>query len=275
MTRRGVPFRVALAWALGCTACSAEPATPHPPTPAHPCASASLVEASAEPVAPPSASALELAQSAPLPREIAPLLPESEPTEAPLPAPTASVAPLGPFDVARLPKTKLALIQSVDSALRSGDAARLGEVSLDARAVDEHCPAQPAGSTLASELERGRERTAEGFAECLALVDWSKARYLVLNYGSRLMGADETCPGWSRHESSELFYGVGDEVYKVKLGGARATPRGHALGGSIRCSKKGGSADEMLQGAGRFGQTCPGQPWPVLTQVRGPCPRLK
>lgn len=268
MSRHRVRFGVALACALGCTACSAEPATPHPPTSAHPSASASLVEASAEPIAEPSASAVELAKSAPLP-------PESERGEAPSAAPAATVAPLGRFDVARLPKTKLALIQSVDSALRSGDAARLGEVFLDARAVAEHCPTQPAGSTLASELERDRERAAEAFAECLALVDWSQARYLVLNYGSRLMGADETCPGWSRHESSELFYAVGDEVYKVKLGGARATPRGHALGGSIRCSKKCGSADDMLPAAGRFGQPCPGQPWPVLTQVRGPCPRLK
>jgi hypothetical protein len=99
----------------------------------------------------------------------------------------------------------------------------------------------------------------------------------VLNYGSRLTGADDECPSWSHHESSELYYAVGEEVYKVSLHGARAIRGGHALGGSIRCSKKRGSAKEMLEVSGRLGlgQTCPGQPWPLLTQVRGRCPTLK
>lgn len=230
-------------------------------------ASAPSVESSTAAVEP-SAARVEPATSASL-------TPEIEPGDAPTPTPAVSAAPLGPFDASRTPKTKLALIQAVDAALRAADPARLGELFLDAGAVAKQCPTQSAEATLAEDLERARARAADAFAECLRLVDWSKAEYLILNYGSRLMGADDTCPSWSRHESSELFYVVGDEVYKVKLSGARATRGGHALGGSIRCSKKRGSAAEMRPVGSRFGQTCPGQPWPLLTQVRGACPTLK
>jgi hypothetical protein len=266
---RGVVVWWVLAWTLGC----AEPATPQAPTSAHSSLIAANVEDSAQSSIETSASAVELAESAPLPPAIEPEAPTLAP--AATPAPDVTVTALGQFDVTRLAKTKLALIQFFDAALRAGDAARLGEVFLDARAVTSQCPAEQAGTTLVDTVERDRQRAADAFAECLALVDWSNARPLVLNYGSKLLGADERCPAWRRHESSELFFAVGDEVYKVKLNGAWATPRGHALGGSIRCSKKPGSADEMLRLSRRFGKPCPGQPWPVLTQVRGPCPRLK
>jgi hypothetical protein len=129
---------------------------------------------------------------------------------------------------------------------------------------------------LVSEQQRRRRQGAEAFADCLALADWSEAERLALNYGSHTSRVDSICAhDYLEHESSELFYAIGDTVYKVKIYDAIAGAGGHALSGRIRCSKKRpGSAEEAKRLMHRLGTHCPGVPWPRLSQIRGRCPRL-
>lgn len=172
----------------------------------------------------------------------------------------------------------MALIMAVDRALRNADAAALGALWLDDGPFGRLCPGLKAAdrADLETEQRRRREQGETQVAECLALTDWSQAQRLVLNYGSHTRRAEPVCSyQYLEHENAELFYVVGDTVYKVKLYDAVTFQGWHALGHRIRCSKKKpGSAAKAEQVARRLGTACPGLPWPALTQIRGSCPRL-
>jgi hypothetical protein len=177
-----------------------------------------------------------------------------------------------------LPKTKLALIMAVEKALRAADPKALGEVWLDDSQFGTLCPGLPA--TERAELEanqrKRRRRGAADFAECLSLADWSGAKRLALNYGSRTSRVDTVCSyQYLEHEDSELFYTIGDTVHKVKIYDAVTFGGWHAVGRRIRCSKKKpGSATKARRQLHHIGTHCPGVPWPRLSQIRGSCPKL-
>ncbi len=185
--------------------------------------------------------------------------------------PACSQAGAGAF-----PPTKLALIMAVDEALRARDVRRLHALWAPEALIGELCAgADPeARAGLGARLRERRQAAEAAFAECLALGDFSRAERLALNYGARV-SPGAACPAWRTHESSELFYGLDGAVYKVSLRGMLDLGDRHLLGGSLRCSRKGGSAADFRGGLAQLvGQRCPDQPWPLLTQVRGPCPRL-
>jgi hypothetical protein len=102
--------------------------------------------------------------------------------------------------------------------------------------------------------------------DCHWLVDWKHARRLVLNFGTRKSPVGAQCAGLNRLEKSELFYAIGDSVYKLSLH-AVSSPEGYAAE-SVTCLKKRGSPRDFH----RLRVNCPGRAWTRVTQSDGQCP---
>jgi hypothetical protein len=169
----------------------------------------------------------------------------------------------------------MALIMAVDQALRTGDVSSLGRHWLDAAAAERACPGGP-GEERAhrrAAADDSRQRAAADLAECAALTRWSAAERVILNYGSKI---DQPAPHCTLRgqEKSELFYAVGEEVFKVTIRGAYVLGDRQALGSSVRCVKKQDSAAEMKRLGPRIGLHCPRLPWLVITQARQGCPAM-
>ena len=182
---------------------------------------------------------------------------------------------LAPCDDAALPRTKMGLIMAVDEVLRTGDAKQLARLWLDAATLGRHC-GRMAPDALAEpqqSFEDARRRAASHLADCLALTDWRPAERLALNYGSDVHDPPPGCDLRS-HEKSELYYGIGNSVFKVTMSGAVVIAGRHGLGGGLRCTKKRGSAADMRSFAARLGRRCPRLPWRAITQARHGCPPL-
>ena len=139
------------------------------------------------------------------------------------------------------PASKVELMDRVVEALQAADEAAFRRLLLEPAELPALCPARDPATreALATRLAADREKALESFRDCLALVDWSAARRLALNLGRRANRKDAACrPEWHELESAELFLGVGERVYKVKVA------RPYALGGRfglqrrIRCSAK-------------------------------------
>lgn len=180
--------------------------------------------------------------------------PDQADTEPEAADPDASAVAWPPGPIEGAPRSKIGLINLVDERLRKGELASI-----------------PDGTYLASLCQ---DRTnpvlygplKEDLDACQALTDWSRAKRAVLNFGTTSRPFGDGCEMLTRLEPSELFYAVGDEVYKVKLqtvsyGG------GHAVI-DLRCTKKGGSARDFDKARAN----CPGRPWTRVTQAGGKCP---
>jgi len=162
-----------------------------------------------------------------------------------------------PFDPRSAPRSKIELIDALDQRLRGQDAQLPDGQPLvdDCRGRSEDAATPSMSESLLAAL-----------GECKALTDYKHARRLALNFGTREEPYDARCAELLRLEKSELFYGVGDEVFKVTLH-AVALRGGYAVR-ALRCTKKGGSPRDF----DRLRVNCPGRPWFRVTQSGGVCP---
>jgi hypothetical protein len=106
----------------------------------------------------------------------------------------------------------------------------------------------------------------DGMLACRELADWTRARRVVLNFGTREKPSATRCAELNALEKSELFYAIDDRVFKVTLKGVSS--RGGYAATAVRCVKKGGSPRELE----RLLVNCPGRTWTRVTQSGGLCP---
>jgi hypothetical protein len=233
---------IALSLAAIAGACQPAPATHSvsPPSPAEPASTPAIVRADAA-----------VADAASAPADALSALPDAADDVAPTRA-----APRPEIDFASAPRSKIALIDALDRGLRSGDRETLLASVPDASGFVAACRGWDASAPS----------VGEALLACETLGDWKLARRAVLNFGTRRSPYAERCPGLERLEKSELFYAVGDEVWKVTLH-AVALGGGHAAF-RVQCVKKGGSARDVQ----RFRENCPGRAWSRVTQSGGRCP---
>ena len=168
------------------------------------------------------------------------------------------------------PESKLELIERAESAIHSGSEADFMKLFFDPALVDELCPSlsPEARSELKRDSEENRQRARAAFRECSDLVDWSESRRLALNYGRRAWPAKEGCyPEWQELEDSEMYYAVGERVYKVKLYDGYRVGQRHGILRPPRCVAK--RPDDKASKMEGFQTRCRAPGWPAVTQATG------
>lgn len=170
------------------------------------------------------------------------------------------------------PDSKFALIGAVDRALADRDAAALAALLLPPEQVDALCPGLPAErrQALRADAEARRRDGSKAIAECLALLGDEPLRHLALNYGTDSGPAEDGCrPEFLTHEDSELFYGSGDRVLKVKLYDSWSADGRFGLSRAPRCTVKRDTVRDWEAQTAGFLLRCRIDPWPMVTQAWG------
>jgi hypothetical protein len=237
-------FLVAVVLAGGCSSPRGERAGAPAARPATPSASSPAAPTAAEPPV-----SVASAEAPP-----APAVHMDAGSEERAPAPPSAPR----FDAASAPRTKIALVDALDHQLRTVEPDDTPSVVPDGRPLVDDCRPR------APDADRGWLR--QSLLECRALTQWKSSRRLALNFGTRDEPYDDRCPDLRRLEKSELYYAVGNEVFKVTL--QAVSFRGGHAATAVRCSKKRGSAGDFE----RLRVNCPGRPWRRVTQSDGRCP---
>lgn len=166
------------------------------------------------------------------------------------------------------PASKVALMDRIVEALQAGDEAAFERLLFDGTRLPELCPSLDAAEReeLIARFAKKREQAREDFETCLALVDWSSAKRLLLNLGRRHNRVHASCRAdWLEYESSELFLGVGERVYKVSVRRPVALDGEFGLQQHIRCFAK--PPDQKPADALAIRRGCPHLRWNRIVQA--------